>query len=290
VRQPAPFYAALLNNQPMGFYHPATIVKDAQRHGLVIRPIDVTRSGWACTVEATPEGWAVRLGLRYVKGLRETAGGAIVVARQARPFVSVADLAARAALTSDEAQTLAATGALRALGGTRRADLWAAAVSSPGPLFAAGDPVPAPTPAGPLRAMTAEERLAADYAGTSVTLGPHPMALRRAALARAGVVRAADLGQRRAGAVVRVAGSVIVRQRPGTAKGFVFLSLEDETGIANVIVTPRLFARNRLVLVTEPLLLVEGILQSQDGVVSVRAHRVTPMPVRGDAVPSHDFG
>jgi error-prone DNA polymerase len=290
VRQPAPFYAALLNNQPMGFYHPATIVKDAQRHGLTIRPIDVTRSAWACTVEAVPEGWAVRLGLRYVKGLRETAGGAIVAARQARPFVSVADLAARAALTSDEAQTLAAIGALRALGGTRRADLWAAAVPSPGPLFAAGDAAPAPTPGGPLRAMTAEERLAADYAGTGVTLGPHPMALRRAALARADVVRAADLVRRRAGAVVRVAGSVIVRQRPGTAKGFVFLSLEDETGIANVIVTPRLFARNRLVLVTAPLLLVEGILQSQDGVVSVRAHRVTPMPVRGDAVPSHDFG
>jgi error-prone DNA polymerase len=290
VRQPAPFYAALLNNQPMGFYHPATIVKDAQRHGLTIRPIDVTRSAWACTVEAVPEGWAVRLGLRYVKGLRETAGGAIVAARQARPFVSVADLAARAALTSDEAQTLAAIGALRALGGTRRADLWAAAVPSPGPLFAAGDAAPAPTPDGPLRAMTAEERLAADYAGTGVTLGPHPMALRRAALARADVVRAADLVRRRAGAVVRVAGSVIVRQRPGTAKGFVFLSLEDETGIANVIVTPRLFARNRLVLVTAPLLLVEGILQSQDGVVSVRAHRVTPMPVRGDAVPSHDFG
>jgi error-prone DNA polymerase len=138
--------------------------------------------------------------------------------------------------------------------------------------------------------MTADERLAADFAGTGVTLGPHPMALRRRALAQAGIVRAGDLGRRRAGALVRVAGSVIVRQRPGTARGFVFLSLEDETGIANVIVTPGLFARHRLVLVAAPLLVVEGILQSQDGVVSVRARRVTPMPVRGDAIPSHDFG
>ena len=290
VRQPAAFYAALLNNQPMGFYHPATIVKDAQRHGLAILPIDVTRSGWACAVEAMASGWAVRLGLRYVRGLRETAGRALVAARATRPFTSVADLAARAELAGDEAQTLAAIGALRPLGGSRRRDLWAAAVPTPGPLFATGDAAPAPTPAGPLREMTADERLAADFAGTGVTLGPHPLALRRRGLARAGVVRAADLKHQRDGADVRVAGSVIVRQRPGTAKGFVFLSLEDETGIANVIVTPGLFARHRLVLVTAPLLMVEGILQSQDGVVSVRAHGVTPLPVRGDVIPSHDFG
>ena len=288
VRQPAPFYAALLNNQPMGFYHPATIVKDAQRHRVAILPIDVTRSGWACAVEPVEGGWAVRLGLRYVKGLREAAGRALVAVRQTRPFVSVAELAARAGLTSDEAQTLAAIGALRALGGTRREDLWAAAGPAAGPLYAAA--APPPIPAGPLREMGPDERLAADLAGTGVTLGPHPMALRRRGLARAGVVRAADLGCRRAGALVRVAGSVIVRQRPGTAKGFVFLSLEDETGIANVIVTPALFSRHRLVLVAAPLLLVEGILQSQDGVVSVRARRVRPLPVRGDAIPSHDFG
>jgi error-prone DNA polymerase len=138
--------------------------------------------------------------------------------------------------------------------------------------------------------MTADERLAADFAGTGVTLGPHPMALRRRALARAGVVRAADLRHRPDGSRVHIAGSVIVRQRPGTAKGFVFLSLEDETGIANVIVTPGLFARHRLVLVTAPMLMIEGIVQSQDGVLSVRAHRVTPITPRGDAIPSHDFG
>ena len=287
VRQPAAFYAALLNNQPMGFYHAATIVKDAQRHGLEIRPVDATRSSWDCTVERG----TVRLGLRYVTGLRETAGRAIVTAREARPVASVADLVARTGVNAEEAQTLAAVGALAALGGTRRGDLWAAAVPSPGPLFAtAVEGGGSPTPVGPLRDMNVSERLAADYAGTGVTLGPHPLALRRSALARAGVVRAADLGGRPDGATVRVAGSVIVRQRPGTAKGFVFLSLEDETGIANVIVTPGMFTRNRLVLVTSPILLVKGILQSQDGVLSVRAATVQPISVHGHAIPSHDFG
>jgi error-prone DNA polymerase len=286
VRHPAAFYAALLNNQPMGFYHAATIVKDAQRHGLVVHPIDVTRSGWDCAIE----GDALRLGLRYVKGLREMAGRAIVAARMARAFVSVGDLVVRAGLASDEAQTLASIGALRGLGGRRRADLWTAAVPSPGPLFTAAAATPVAPEPSPLREMDADERLAADYAGTGVTLGPHPMALRRRALRRHGITRAVDLTRHPNDSRVRVAGSVIVRQRPGTAKGFVFLSLEDETGIANVIVTPQLFARHRLVLVTAPLLMVEGILQSQDGVLSVRAQRVAPLRVRGHAIPSHDFG
>ena len=298
VRHPAAFYAALLNNQPMGFYHAATIVKDAQRHGLVIHPIDVTRSQWDCTIEpGSPRGRSplgqtdeVRLGLRYVKGLRETAGRALVTARETRAFTSVADVLARSGVTADEAQTLAAIGALTALGGRRRADLWAAAVASPGPLFAAAGGEVMPCSASPLSEMDSDERLAADYAGSGVTLGPHPMTLRRRALMRQGITRAVDLRHHAHEARVRVAGSVIVRQRPGTAKGFVFLSLEDETGIANVIVTPQLFAGQRLALVSAPLLMVEGILQSQDGVLSIRAQRVTPLPVRGHAVPSHDFG
>ncbi|CUS37667.1 putative DNA-directed DNA polymerase [Candidatus Nitrospira nitrificans] len=142
----------------------------------------------------------------------------------------------------------------------------------------------------PLREMTEVERLEADYGGTGVTLGRHPLAMRRAELMRAGVTRARDLARGAAGGRVRVAGSVIVRQRPGTAKGFVFLSLEDETGIANVIVTPGLFQRYRLVLVTEPLLLVDGILQRQDGVVSVKAQRVAALPRLAHHAPSHDFG
>ena len=285
VHHPAAFYAALLNNQPMGFYHPATIVKDAQRHGLRILPIDVTRSEWLCTIEPAATGLAMRMGLRYVKGLRERAARAIVEAREARAFGSIHDLARRAQLDRDELETLAAIGALASLGATRRTNLWAAAVPHPGPLFA--DP---PREASPLDEMTDVERIAADYAGTSVTLGRHPMSLRRAALRARGVLSARDLSGVEDGARVQVAGSVIVRQRPGTAKGFVFLSLEDETGIANVIVTPPIFARHRLALVSEPYLLVDGIAQRQDGVISVRATRAQGFPALGHHVPSHDFG
>src|SRR6059036_1834990 len=286
VHHSAAFYASLLNNQPMGFYHPATIVKDAQRHGLRILPIDVTRSQWLCAVE--PSGGAdptMRMGLRYVKGLRERAARAIVEARNEAPFGSIHDLARRAHLERDELETLAAIGALAPLGGTRRANLWTAAVPHPGPLFR--DP---PREPSPLSEMTDVERLAADYAGTSVTLGRHPMALRRAALRHRSVLSARELAGVEDGARVQVAGSVIVRQRPGTAKGFVFLSLEDETGIANVIVTPPVFARHRLALVSEPYLLVNGIAQRQDGVTSVRAVGAQALPALGHHVPSHDFG
>jgi error-prone DNA polymerase len=303
------FYAALLNNQPMGFYHSATVVNDARRHGVRVLPVDVTRSDWLCTLErddgershhrlsqathasspsrAPIQQWAVRLGLRYVKGLREAAGRALVAARAERPFVSARDLASRAHLARDEMQTLAAIGALAPLGGTRRANVWTTAETELGPLFAEAPPAGTPSP---LREMNPTERLVADYAGTGVTLGPHPMALRRPELAARGVRRAHELAAGRDGERVRVAGSVIVRQRPGTAKGFVFLSLEDETGIANVIVTPRLFARQRWALVAEPFLLAEGILQIQDGVVSVRAARVEPLWRLEHVVPSHDFG
>src|SRR5438445_1954903 len=337
VHHAAAFYAALLNNQPMGFYHASTIVKEGQRRGQHFLPVDVTRSDWLCTVETVdrdsdhaserPRGWfrggagvakpggphpfqSVRIGLRYVKGLRERAGRAIVAARADRPFRSLTDVATRAGLDRDELTALAAVGAFNALGGTRRGNLWRAAVPVAGPLFAGVDDrhvrprrhdsiephnstemsqSNAETPQ-PITDMTLAERLAADYAGTGLTLGPHPMRLRRAALARDGVVAAAHLANGTDGRRVRVAGSVIVRQRPGTAKGFVFLSLEDETGIANVIVTPQLFARHRLTLVAEPVLLVEGILQIQDGVVSVRAQRVHALPAPEYTIPSHDFG
>jgi error-prone DNA polymerase len=289
VRHPAPFYASLLNHQPMGFYHAATIVKDAQRHGQRMLAVDVQRSAWLCTVEEGEAGHrsAVRLGFRYVKGLRESAGQAIVAARAERPFQSIADLATRARLERDELGVLAGIGALAPLGVTRRAGLWTSALPSAGPLFAGGDDE---RMTSPLPEMNGVERLVSDYGGTGVTLGRHPMALRRRALAQEGVTRARDLGQARVGRLVRVAGSVIVRQRPGTAKGFVFLSLEDETGVANVIITPQLFARHRLMLVTEPFLIVDGMLQAQDGVISIRARDVRALPRLPHAVPSHDFG
>jgi len=281
---PAEFYAALLNNQPMGFYHAATIVKDAQRHALRVLPVDVGCSEWLtrpCDVRA------VRLGLRCVKGLRERAAHALIAARAARPFASPMDAARRAGLDREELANLAAIGAFAALGATRRSTLWTVARVDPGPLF---DEVPGQRSASPLVEMSAEERMVADYGGTGVTVGPHPMALRRPELVTLGVTCANDLEARADRTRVRVAGSVIVRQRPGTAKGFVFLSLEDETGIANVIVTPALFARHRWVLVAEPFLLIEGILQVQDDVVSVRAQRVHALARPAHIVPSHDFG
>jgi error-prone DNA polymerase len=339
VHHPAPFYASLLNHQPMGFYHAATIVKDAQRHDQRMLPVDVTRSAWLCTVERTgplehPGPDAVRLGLRYVTGLRESAANTIVTARAERPFSSLAEFVARTDLARDELTTLASIGALAPLGLTRRAALWRTAHPTPGPLFAGIDESTATVPiardpstphlfpahprsdaasplletstpylfpahprsdaGSPLLEMTDLERLIADYGGTGVTIGKHAMAFRRDDLAREGVLRACDLAKAAsAGGAeqsVRVAGSVIVRQRPGTAKGFVFLSLEDETGVANVIITPQLFARHRLILVTEPFLLVEGILQSQDGVISIRARTVRPLARLPHVVPSHDFG
>src|SRR5262249_8008232 len=151
-------------------------------------------------------------------------------------------------------------------------------------------PARAPDESSPLSEMTEVERLEADYGGTGVSIGRHPMALRRADLTRAGVLRARDLSSGRPGSRVRVAGSVIVRPRPRTAKGLWVLGLEDETGIANVIVTPQLFQRHRLALVTDPILLVEGVLQKQDGVVSVKAGRVQGLAPLTHNVPSHDFG
>jgi error-prone DNA polymerase len=229
----------------------------------------------------------VRLGLGQVKGLREAAAARITAARQARPFASVDDLCARAGLSHAEVTALADVGALGSLGLRRRDALWQAerAARPSGPLFAGHAPAAEPSP---LREMTVAERLVADYRGTGVTVGPHPMALRRADWARLGVTPAAGLAALAGGRRVRVAGAVVVRQRPGTAKGFVFLSLEDETGIANAIVRPALFERARATLVHEPYLLVDGVLQHQDGVTAVQATAVRPLRA-GAAVPSHDF-
>jgi error-prone DNA polymerase len=288
---PAAFVAALLNNQPMGFYHPSTIIKDAQRHGLKVKPVDVTCSEWLCTLEPSRDRQgAVRLGLKYVKGLREEAGKAIVRERARGPFASIEDLVRRVPeLRRDEVTRLAEVGALNFIRRAHRRDaLWEAARAArpAGPLF---EELPPAAAASPLAPMTAAERLSADYGGTGVTVGPHPMAYCRAEMDARGVTRAADLARLRNGGTVRVAGCVIVRQRPATARGFVFLSLEDETGIANIIVTPDVFERVRPVLVSEPFLLIEGALQRQDGVVSVRAARVSPLMVAEVAEVSHDF-
>jgi error-prone DNA polymerase len=333
---PAAFYAALLNNQPMGFYHPATITRDAERHGQEIRPVDVSRSDWLCTIEdaagahrdpptapgparGTPraragagraaridgasglDGFgstagtlnrdpraAVRLGLRYVKGLREDVGKRIETERRARPFESVADLARRSGAGREELTRLAEVGALASFGLERRGALWEAerAIRPAGPLYEGHEDPPDPSP---LRPMNPIEEVVADYTGTSLSLGPHPMAFLRRRLEVEGVVRAADLAHLADGCQVRVAGAVIVRQRPGTAKGFVFLNLEDETGLVNVVVRPVFFQRQRFTLMQEPFLMVDGTLQRRDGTISVRAGRIRPLPHRVPEVPSHDF-
>jgi len=281
---PAAFVCALLNNQPMGFYHPLTLVKDAQRHGVRVLPIDVTRSDHACTLE---QG-ALRLGLRYVTGLRQAAGERIAALRRQESFASLQDFVDRAALQRDELQMLAEVGALNAFGLTRRSALWQVerAGRPRGPLFRKlADAADGPSP---LPEMGLAERMASDLLGTGMTVGPHPMLLYRKELAARRVRRAIDLETLSDGTYVSVAGAVICRQRPGTAKGFLFLTLEDETGLVNVTVRPDLFDRRNAVLVSAGVLEVEGRLQAQEG-ISVRAVEVRALGAAPDVRYSRDF-
>lgn len=293
----AAFVAATLNNQPIGFYNSFTIIKDAQRHGLKVSSVDVTRSNWECTLEKDTDGLTLRLGLRYVKGLREEAARAIVRERARCAFADVDDLHNRVPeLRKHDLRRLAEVGALNFLdqqsikgqGINRRSALWEVerAGRIVGPLLKEQRDE---NPDSPLQPMTIVERVNADFRGTGVTVGRHPMAYRRQELNRLGVKRASDLRDIPNGSRVRVAGSVICRQRPGTAKGFVFLSLEDETGIANVIVTPDMFDRNREMLVSRPILMIDGNLQNQDNVIHLKARRVHPLSYDMVAAASHDF-
>jgi len=347
----AAFTAAILNNQPMGFYQPFTLVKDAQRHGLTVRPVHVTRSDWLCTIEeewgnrgkgegGTGKELVMRLGLRYVKGLSETSGKAIVRERQKDAFFSIDDLSHRVPeLRKDEMRKLATVGALNFIQEspkskvqqdspkskvqspksktpkqdadkmsalpaneqtldfgpwtldkrtTRRDALWQVErVARPaGELYEELQELDGNSPLAP---MTRPQRMDADFRGTGLTIGRHPVAYHRAELNKLGACRAVDMQQLRDGSAISVAGWVITRQRPGTAKGFVFLTLEDETGVANVIVTPRLFDKYRLVLVDHPFLLISGKLQNQDNVFSVKAKSVHALSFDVAAAPSHDF-
>ncbi len=283
----AAFYAALLNNQPMGFYHPATLVKDAQRHHQLIKPIDVLESDWLCTIE---DGGSVRLGLMYVWGLRQEVGKAIERERRKKPFLSLDDLWKLAGLRKLEMTTLAEIGALKGFGMKRREALWQVekVCRSSGPLFSQLESS-GQEEESPLLDMTTGERLMADYGGTGLTLGSHPLALCRLELTHKGVFCASELIRLRHGCWVRVAGGVIVRQRPSTAQGVFFISLEDETGIANVVIRPQLFERKRLLLVNQPFLMVEGTLQNQNNVTSIRAENIRPIKGLTPAISSHDF-
>jgi error-prone DNA polymerase len=280
------FTAAILNCQPMGFYAPVTLVKDAQRHGLHFRPVDITKSRYPCTIEEN----CVRLGLNYVRGLRKQSAEEIVAARAVRPFKNIQDLVDRIPnLRKDELRVLSEIGALNFLPGVRdrRDALWQAEVAlrPAGPLFEALREVEP----GPLAPMNISERLHADFRGTTVTIGKHPMAYHRERLNTLGVLAANELHGIRNGTWVRIAGCVICRQRPGTAKGLCFLSLEDETGISNAVLMPDKFDEFRIPLIENQYLILEGELQNIDRVVSVKVDYLTPLGITEAAPASHDF-
>jgi error-prone DNA polymerase len=296
VKYLAAFTAAILNNQPMGFYSPAVLVKDAQRHGLRVKPIDVQVSEWPCTVEHESDGTlSLRIGLGYAKRLTKEYAEALVRSRrQWGLYRSAEDLARRVpTLNRKELNRLAQIGALNQLEGIehRRVALWQVerAGKLEGPLLRDSESLREDSEVQPLLQMSVEERLVADYAGTGLTVGKHPMHYRRPELRRSNILSAQDLRQCRDGEYVRVAGCIIARQRPGTAKGFIFISMEDETGIANVIVTPDLYDQDRLVVTRSKFLLVEGPLQNQDNVIHVKATRLIPLSDRALEVRSHDF-
>jgi len=335
AHHPAVFYIALLNAWPMGFYHPATLINDAQRHGVKVLPVDVNDSGWNCRWE---DG-AVRLGMRFVRGLRAESGLRV---EAAQPFRSADDLARRARLRDDQITKLAYAGALASFGMTRRAALWQAsyAARQAGELFEDRDPSPGasrhPLPASgargtrdghdekvpkadegcvilsredgegssnaqrgrsfaslrmtpsPLPEMSATEETMADYTSMELTTGKHLLEHFRPQLRKEGVLTAAELKTVPNGSRVVTAGAVIVRQRPGTAKGFVFLTLEDETGLSQAIVNPPLFAEQRSTILSHSGLIIEGIVQNQEGQASVRAERFWPLEGLHD-VQSYDF-
>jgi len=312
AHHPAAFLAALLDVQPMGFYAPATLVKDAQRHRVEVRPIAVARSMWECTLENdrpssvgaapqeageracaadAPQEPAVRLGLRYVVGMREEAARRIESERAHAPFSSMADLAKRTDLRRTELDALAELGALSGIdpaARTRRSALWqvAALERRPGSLFSGMRPPDEPSP---LEESSAFEDTLADYRASGLTTGPQILSHLRSALHSRGVLSAEQLRHMRDGSVVRTAGHVIVRQRPMSAKGFCFLTLEDETGTSNAILTPAAFQRFRVPLHASPVVEIRGPLQSVEGVIHVRVRELRALAV-GEALPrSHDY-
>ncbi len=281
VHRPSEFYCALLNNQPMGFYAPSTLIKDGQRRGIRFRPVCIVNSQLRCVIEG--DG-SIRLGFNYVEGLRTISAQKLVETRNLKPFADIHDLLLRVPLNKAERRVLAKIGAFRLLSSHRRAALWEVeALVDPSDLFVSASRESAPSPLEP---MTPIERLQADFDGTRTTTGPHPMNLLRSSHQK----RASHLKDCKTASTVTVAGLVICRQRPGTAKGHVFLSLEDETGISNVFVRSELFETNRLVITHEPFLEIEGLLQNINEVISVLARKIRPIP--GASVianQSHDF-
>jgi error-prone DNA polymerase len=282
VHHPAVFLAALLNHQPMGFYAPDTLIQDAKRHGVRVEPACALESSAGCRVL---DARSVRLGLQAVRGVGQAAAERLVHARALRPLRDVADAVARAQLSPGQAEALARAGAFAALGRARRAALWDVRAA-----VGAGGLALAPEPgASPLPEPDAAGQTLLDYAQTHATVGPHLVSLLRPLLARLGARSCVELGQARDGERVRLGGLVICRQRPQTAKGTLFLTVEDETGLGNGVVQVDRQAELRLPL-RAPLVLLEGRLQARDGVHMVLVERAWPLPRPAEGVPtSHDF-
>jgi error-prone DNA polymerase len=286
---PAAFAAALLNSQPMGFYAPAQIVRDAREHGVEVLPVDVNLSGWDNALEqdgSRESRIALRLGLRQIDGFPEAAAARIVAARaEGGPFRDVRELKERAGLSPALVERLASADCLGSLGLSRRQALWEARslIAAPElPLFAAmtsrGEGEEAQKTVLP--AMPLSEEVVADYQTQRLSLKAHPLAFLRADLAERGFVRAADLRQRKERSAVQVAGVVLIRQRPGSAKGVCFITLEDESGVVNLVIWPDLMARQRKVIMGARLMEVRGRVEYDDEVIHVIATHLT------DATPS----
>jgi error-prone DNA polymerase len=270
--EPAAFTCALLNSQPMGFYAPAQLVRDAREHGVEVRPASVCHSGWDCSLERQGEQPALRLGLRLLNGLGEEAAERITAARAAAPFTSVQDLAVRARLQRRDLEALADANALRDLSGNRHLTFWQVAGSEQELPLA---PVPRSPEATPLLAPPTEgQNIAADYRSAGLTLGRHPLALLREQLSQSRVVTSRELRELPHGRSVRVAGIVTARQRPQSAGGVMFITLEDETGCVNLIVWERVWSAQRRVANGSRLLEVAGELQKEGEVTHVVAARL----------------
>jgi error-prone DNA polymerase len=283
VHHPAAFAAALINSQPMGFYSPGTIVKDAERHDVEVLPARVDASDWDCTLERPDV--ALRLGLRLVRGLGEEAGRRIEAARKERSFANVEDMVARASLDKREVEALAHAGALAGFGLERREAMWKVRAPRDRGLFAgleADDAMP------DLPAMTRAEQLVLDYETTGVAVGDHAMQVIRPRLP-SHYKSARDLAQTANGAHVSTAGLVICRQRPGTASGVVFVTLEDETGFVNLILWAKTFERWRHVATTSSLLVAHGKVERQGDVVYVVPDRLEPLTLYDVPAMSRDF-
>jgi error-prone DNA polymerase len=285
---PDVFCAALLNAQPMGFYAPAQIVRDARDHGVDVRPVCVNASRFDCTLEPTgrEDRYAVRLGLRMVHGLANADAAALVAARADEPFVSIDDLWRRAGVPAATLVQIAEADAFRpSLRLARRDALWAikALRDEPLPLFAAASAREAKTvpefcePAVALRPMTSGREVVEDYGHVGLTLRNHPVSFLREDLRHERTVTCADAMQARDGCWLRTAGLVLVRQMPGSAKGVMFITIEDETGIANLVIWPKLYERQRRIILSARMMAVHGRIQREGEVVHLVAHRLTDL-------------